>query len=65
MKKTYCIKCYSYTKFENPKMLHIFKKAWLLSIIWDEGSSNNNTIFKKEQSIKKPKIFSLIDNINK
>ena len=58
------IKCTKYRKLKNPKVLHFFNEALVLSIICGKYGSNNYTIFKKEESIEKLKILVLINNIN-
>ena len=64
MKKIYCIKCNKYRKLKNPKISCIFNGTLVLSIICGKCSNNNDTIFKKEQSIEILKILALINNIN-
>ena len=52
MKILYCIICGKYRKFEKPKILYIFERTLVLSIIWSKCRNENEKIFKEEESIK-------------
>lgn len=58
------IKCTKYRKLKNPKVLHFFNEALVLSIICDKCGSNDDKIFTIEESIEILKTLGLIDNIN-
>ena len=63
MEKMYCIKCYRYRKVKNPKISCIFYKTLVLSIIYNKCDSNDENIFKEEESIEISKVLALINNI--
>ena len=63
-KKIYCIKWDKYRKFKNPKISHIFDKKLVLSIIYNKCNSNDEKIFKEEESIEILKILGLVNNTN-
>ena len=46
MKKTYCINCNKYRKFENPEVSYILDETFVLSIICGERGSNDEKIFQ-------------------
>ena len=48
----YCNKCNKHRKFRNLKISHIFNETLVLSIICAKYGSDNDTIFKKEESVK-------------
>ena len=50
MKKIYCTKCGKYSKLKNPKILYIFNETLVIFVIYDKHGSNNNTIFKEDDS---------------
>ena len=52
MKKIYCINCNKYRKFKNSKISYIFDQT-VLSIICNKCSSNDEKIFKEEESIER------------
>ena len=64
MKKIYCIKCNKYSSLKNPNISYIFDKTLVLSIICDKCSSEEENIFKEEESIEILKILGLINNMN-
>ena len=64
MKKIYFIKCVKYKKFKDPQISCIFDKALVLSIICDKCGSNDEKLFKEEESIEILKILGLINNMN-
>ena len=51
-----------YRKFKNPKILHIFGKTFVRSIICSKCGNKDEKIFKKEESIEILKILGLIKN---
>ena len=52
-------------KIKKPyKISYIFDKTLALSIICDKGGSNNEEIFKDEESIKILETLGLINNMN-
>ena len=62
MKKSCCIICGKYRKFEKPKISDIYKKT-VLSIICSKCKNEGEKIFKEEESIKISKIVGLFKNI--
>ena len=48
MKKLYCVICGKYRKFEKPKILYIFEKTLVLSIIWSKCKNKDEKILKEE-----------------
>ena len=64
MKKVYCIKCNKYRKSKKSKISNIFSRALVFSIICENCGSNDEKIFKEEESIKILKTLGLINNIN-
>ena len=63
MKKTYCIKCIKYKKFDIPEKLYTFKKETLfLSITCYEQGIKDEEIFK-EELIEMFKTLGLIKNM--
>ena len=60
----YFLKKSKYRKFKNPKISHIFDKKLVLSIIYDKCNSNDEKIFKEEESIEILKILGLVNNTN-
>ena len=63
MKKIYCIICGMYRKFKNPKISSIFENTLVLSIVCTMCKSEDEKIFKEEESIDILKILGLIENI--
>ena len=57
MRKIYSTKCKKYKEFEKPKMSYICDKTLLLSHICNKCVSEDEKIFKEEESI------GLIENI--
>ena len=57
MKKTYCIKCTGNRKLKIRNISYIFDKTLVLSIICNKGGSNDEKIFKEEESIEILKIL--------
>ena len=47
---------------KNPKIAYIFDKTLVISIICDKCGSNDEKIFKEEESIEILKIHGLIKN---
>ena len=63
MKKIYCVICDNYRKFDIPKISYILEKTLVLSIICSKCKSENEKIFKEEESIEILKILGLSENI--
>ena len=63
MRKIYCTRCKKNKKFKNPRISYICNKALLLSSICKKGESEDEKIFKEEESIEMLKILGLINNI--
>ena len=63
-KKLYCVKCNKYRKLKNPRISYIFDETLSLSTICDKCSSNDEKIFKEEESIEILRILSLINNMS-
>ena len=63
MKKLYCIICGKYRKFEKPKISYLLEKTLFLSIICGKCKSEDEKLFKEEESIEVLKILGLIENI--
>ena len=63
MKNLNCVICGKYRKCENPKILYIFEKKLVLSIICSRCNNEGIKIFKEEESIEILKILGLIENI--
>ena len=63
MKKLYCAICGKYRKSKNPKILYIFGKTLVLSIICSKCKNEDEKIFKEEESIEILKILGLVENI--
>ena len=64
MKEIYCVKCNKYRKLKNPRISYIFDETLSLSTICDKCSSNDEKIFKEEESIEILGILSLINNLS-
>ena len=62
MTKIYCAMCKMYKEIKNPKMSYICDKTLLLSSICDKWRSEDEKIFKVEESIE-ILILGLISNI--
>ena len=61
MKKVLCyLQFNKYRKLKTPKMSYIFYKTLVLFIICKEFGSNDEEIFKEEESIKILKFLGLI-----
>ena len=52
MRKIYCTKCNKYKQFKKPRILYICDKTLLLFSICNKCGSEDEKIFKKEQSIE-------------
>ena len=64
MKKLCCVKCNKYRKLKNPRISYIFDETLSLSTICDKCSSNDEKIFKEEESIEILRILSLANNMS-
>ena len=60
MRIIYYINCIKYKEFKKPKILYICYKTVLLSIICNKCGSEDEKIFKEEESIEILKILGLI-----
>ena len=63
MMKIYCSKFLRHIKFQKPKISYIYSKELVLSTLC-KASSNNDKLFKKENSIEIGKIFGLVNSVN-
>ena len=63
MRKIYCINCKKYKKFKNPRMSYICQKTLLLSRICNKCLTEDEKIFKEDESIEKLKVLGLFGNI--
>ena len=63
MEKIYCVICGKYKKFKNSKISYIFEKTLVLSIIYSKCESEDEKIFKEEQSMEMLRIFGSFKNI--
>ena len=61
MKKLYCAICSTHRKLKTLKMLYIFKKKFVLSIICSNCKNEDEKLFK-EESIEILKISGLFRN---
>ena len=60
MRKIYCTKCKKNKEFKKPKISYICDNTLFLSSICNKCGSEDEQIFKEEESIE---IFSLVNNI--
>ena len=65
MKKFYCVICGKYKKIKNLKISYILEKTLVLSIICSKCRSEDEKIFKEEESIETLITLDLINNIEK
>ena len=65
MKKFCCVVCGKYKKIKNLKISYILEKTLVLSIICSKCRSEDEKIFKEEESIETLIILDLINNIEK
>ena len=63
MKNLYCAICGKYRKFEKPKILYLLEKTLVLSIMCSKCESEDEKLFKKEESTEILKIHGLIEDI--
>ena len=63
MKKLNCIICSKYRKLEKCKILYLFERKLVLSMICRKCKSEDEKLFKEEESIEILKILGLIENI--
>ena len=52
MTKIHCIVCDKYSKFKNPKILHIFKKTLDLSIVCGKSDNDIKKYLKNKNHLK-------------
>ena len=60
MRKTYCTTCKSYEEFKKPKIWYICNKTLLPSSICNTCRSEDEKLFKEEESIETLKMVCLI-----
>ena len=65
MNKICCIRCAKYIKLKQSKILYILSKVLVFSTFCERCSSNNDEIFKEEESVEIFIILGCINNINK
>ena len=58
-----CVICLNYKRSKNLKILYIFEKTLVLSIICSKCENDNEKIFKEEEPIEILKILGLIKYI--
>ena len=58
-----CVICRNYKRSKNLKILYIFEKTLVLSIICSKCENDNEKIFKEEEPIEILKIIGLIKYI--
>ena len=63
MKKSYCVTCSNYKKFENSKISYLLEETVVLSIICSKCKNQDEKLFKEEESIETLKILGVIENI--
>ena len=63
MKKLYCVICGKYRKLGKPKILYLFEKTLVLSIICSNCKNEDEKIFKEKESIEILKTLGLIENV--
>ena len=63
MKKIYCTKCKKYKEFKKPKISYICDRILPFSSICKKCRSEDEKIFKEEESIEILKIIGLINNM--
>ena len=59
MKKSYCVICGKYRKFEKPKISYLLEKTLALSIVCSKLKNEDAKILKEEESIEILKVFGL------
>ena len=63
MRKIYCINCKKYKEFIKSRISYISYKTLLLSSICNKYGSEDEKIFKEEESIEILKVIGLTENI--
>ena len=63
MKKLYCVIFGKYRKLAKPKILYLFEKTLVLSIICSKCKNEDEKIFKEKESIEILKTLGLIENV--
>ena len=63
MKKIYCTKCKKYKEFKKPKISYICDRILLFSSTCKKCRSEDEKIFKVEESIEILKIIGLINSM--
>ena len=63
MRKTYCVICGMYRKFEKLKISYLSEKTLVLFIICSKCENEDEKIFKEEDWTEILKILGLIENV--
>ena len=63
MKIMYCVYYSKYRKFEKPKSSYLLEKTSLLSNICSKSKSEDEKLFKEEESVEILKFFVFFENI--
>ena len=63
MKKICCVICGKNRKFKKPRISHILKKSLVLSVVSNKCKTEDERIFKEEESIEILKTLGLIKDI--
>ena len=63
MKIMYCVYYSKYRKSEKPKSSYLLEKTSLLSNICSKSKSEDEKLFKEEESVEILKIFGFFENI--
>ena len=63
MKKSHCLNCGKYKKFETAKISHLLGTTLVIFIICSKYKNENEKISKEEESIVIIKIFGSIEHI--
>ena len=63
MRKIYYIKCKRYKEFKNPKISYIYYKDLLLSSICNNCGSEDEKMFREDESTEILKVLGLTEDI--
>ena len=63
IEKTYFINCKKYKEFKKPKILYTCYKTLLLSSICNKCGSEDEKLYKEEESVEILKTIGLIENV--
>ena len=61
-KKTYCVICGKYRRFEKHEISYLLEKILALSIIFKKCKNEDEKLFREDESIEILKILGLIEN---